>query len=89
MTAPGQLQSGPIRVLAQLAEDTGGLVIPVRQPALDLTGTFRRALDEFRSSYVLYFTPRGVERKGLHTLEVKVRRSDSPTVRARRTYFVD
>lgn len=83
------MQTGPMRVLAAVAEDTGGLVIPVRQPALDLAITFRRALDEFRSSYVLHFTPRGVDRKGLHTLAVNVRRSGTLTVRARRTYFVD
>lgn len=84
-----EVQTGRMRVLAELAGDTGGLVIPVRQPAPDLSATFRRALDEFRSSYVLHFTPKGVERKGLHTLEVRVRRSDTLTVRARRTYLVD
>jgi VWFA-related protein len=83
------LQIGPMRVLSAVADETGGLVIPVRQPAPDLASTFRRALDEFRSSYVLHFTPRGVDRKGLHTLDVKVRRSDTLTVRARRTYFVE
>ena len=83
------LQIGPMRVLSAVADETGGLVIPVRQPAPDLASTFRRALDEFRSSYVLHFTPRGVDRKGLHTLEVKVKRSDTLTVRARRSYFVD
>lgn len=83
------MQTGPMRVLSAIADDTGGVVIPVRQPAGDLTSTFRRALDEFRSSYVLHFTPRGVDRKGLHTLAVSVRRSGTLTVRARRTYFVD
>ena len=82
-------QTGPMRVLAAIAEETGGVVVPVRQPAGDLASTFRRALDEFRSSYVLHFTPRGVDRKGLHTLAVSVRRSGTLTVRARRTYFVD
>ena len=83
------LQTGPMRVLAAVADDTGGVVVPVRQAAGDLAGTFRRALDEFRSSYVLHFTPRGVDRKGLHTLAVSVRRGGTLTVRARRTYFVD
>ena len=83
------MQTGPMRVLAAIAEETGGVVVPVRQPAGDLASTFRRALDEFRSSYVLHFTPRGVDRKGLHTLAVNVRRSGTLTVRARRTYFVD
>ena len=83
------LQTGPMRVIADVAEETGGLVIPVRQPAPDLSSTFRRALDEFRSSYVLHFAPKGVERKGLHTLDVKVKKTDALTVRARRSYFVD
>jgi hypothetical protein len=42
-------------------------------------------LQEFRSSYVLYFTPRGVERSGAHTLEVRVKRP-GVDVRARRGY---
>jgi VWFA-related protein len=93
LTGPGavsaELQSGPMRVLADVAAETGGLVIPVRQSGPDLSATFRRALEEFRSSYVLHFTPRGVDRTGLHTLGVKVRRSATLTVRARRSYFVD
>jgi hypothetical protein len=42
-------------------------------------------LDSFRASYVLYFTPQGVERAGAHTLDVRVRRSDAQ-VRARSGY---
>ena len=49
----------------------------------NLTSKFRRMLQEFRSSYVLYFTPRGVERTGAHTLEVRVKRP-GVDVRARR-----
>ena len=42
-------------------------------------------LREFRSSYVLYFTPHGVEPAGAHALEVRVRRA-GVDVRARRGY---
>ena len=78
------MQTGPMRVLAAIAEETGGVLVPVRQPAGDLASTFRRALDEFRSSYVLHFTPHGVDRKGLHTLAVNaarrhIDRSRAPT----------
>ena len=54
-------------------------------PGDNLTSTFRRVLEQFRTSYVLYFTPRGVERQGSHTLEVRVKRA-KVEVRARRGY---
>ena len=50
-----------------------------------LTSKFRRMLQDFRSSYVLYFTPNGVERAGAHTLEVRLKRGVAD-VRARRGY---
>jgi len=68
----------------RLALETGGMVAPLK-PGENLTSKFRRMLQEFRSSYVLYFTPRGVERSGAHTLEVRVKRP-GVDVRARRGY---
>jgi len=68
----------------RLALETGGMVAPLK-PGENLTSKFRRMLQEFRSSYVLYFTPRGVERSGAHTLEVRVKRF-GVDVRARRGY---
>jgi VWFA-related protein len=68
----------------RIALETGGMVAPLK-PGENLTSKFRRMLQEFRSSYVLYFTPRGVERSGAHTLEVKVKRP-GVDVRARRGY---
>lgn len=52
----------------------------------DLTETFRKVLDDFRSSYVLHYTPRGVAAGGFHDLEVRIRGRRSVTVRARRGY---
>jgi len=52
----------------------------------NLTSKFRRMVQDFRSSYVLFFTPRGVERAGPHTLEVRVKRP-GVEVRARRGYI--
>ena len=51
----------------------------------NLGSAFRRVLDDFRASYVLYFSPHGVRRGGLHTLDVRVKRA-GVDVRARRGY---
>ncbi len=55
----------------------------------DLLGApFLRALDEFRTSYVLRYTLQGVKRAGWHDLVVKVTRPGTNyTVRARRGYI--
>jgi VWFA-related protein len=71
-------------VAQQIATDTGGFVATVAAGE-NLTSTFRRVLEQFRASYVLYFTPRGIEPKGTHTLDVRVKR-DKAEVRARRSY---
>jgi VWFA-related protein len=68
----------------RIALETGGIVAPLKAGE-NLTSRFRRMLQEFRSSYVLYFTPRGVEPSGAHTLEVRVKRP-GVDVRARRGY---
>lgn len=72
-------------VLAAVAAETGGTVLPVDESA-DLTGAFKRVLDDFRSAYVLYYNPRGVERGGYHALEVRVQH-EGATVQARRGYW--
>ncbi|MEZ5317146.1 MAG: VWA domain-containing protein [Vicinamibacterales bacterium] len=72
------------RIFGRLAEETGGAVLTVGG---DMTGTFRRALEEFRASYVLHFSPVGVARPGFHTLEVRVPGRRGADVRARRGYF--
>jgi Ca-activated chloride channel homolog len=69
----------------RLAAETGGMVTAVKSGET-LTPKFRRMVQDFRSSYVLYFTPRGVERAGPHTLEVRVKRPGAE-VRARRGYI--
>ena len=67
-----------------IAADTGGSVVAV-SPTESVTSTFRRILEQFRTSYVLYFTPTGVDRQGTHTLDVKVKDA-KVEVRARRGY---
>jgi VWFA-related protein len=68
----------------RLARETGGVVVYPRADD-DLSSTFRRVLSEFRASYVLYFTPRDVERAGVHALDVRIKRP-GVEVRARRSY---
>lgn len=54
-----------------------------------LTGVFTRAFEAFRSGYVLRYTPRGVAADGWHDIEVRVSRSRSSEVRARRGYLIE
>lgn len=68
----------------RIASETGGLVAPVKAGET-LTARFRRMVQDFRTSYVLYFTPNGVEPAGAHTLEVRLKRPGAD-VRARRGY---
>jgi VWFA-related protein len=72
-------------LLLSLTRETGGTILPVGASA-NLSSAFKSVLAEFRSAYVLYYTPRGVDREGYHSLEVKVDREDAQ-VQARRGYF--
>ena len=72
------------RLYDQLARETGGTVVGTT-PGESLSSTFRRVLADFRSSYVLYFTPKNVDRAGSHTLQVRVKQ-EGAEVRARRGY---
>ncbi len=74
-------------LLFSVTGETGGRVVPVAPWDSDVASTFRRVLSEFRSCYVLRFTPRGVDRGGYHVLTVRVRRTEQLEVRARRGYF--
>jgi len=83
--SPGQPPITVGRMYDQLARETGGLVVPATAEE-NLASTFRRTLDEFRASYVLYFTPQGVALSGAHTIDVRVKQ-DGADVRARRGYI--
>ena len=71
--------------LAQLAADTGGSVY-VAADLERLREVFARVVDEFRSRYLLTYTPQGVEAGGWHELEVRVR-GRGRRVQARRGYL--
>jgi Ca-activated chloride channel family protein len=80
------LASATVESLTErLATETGGMVTTVKTGE-NLTAKFRRMVQDFRSSYVLYFTPKGVDRGGAHTLDVRVKRP-GVDVRARRGYI--
>lgn len=60
------------RLLDEAANRTGGAVYQ-RAAGTSLSALFAQALDEFRSSYLLTFTPQGVKAGGWHTLTVKTK----------------
>ena len=70
--------------LGSLTRATGGVDVRVGSSAELRTG-FQRILQEFRSRYILAFTPSGVTPGGVHQLDVRVRRR-GVTVNARSTY---
>jgi VWFA-related protein len=76
--------AGVTAIYRELAQATGGVAVSLL-PNDSVSGTLRRVVGEFRSSYVLHFTPTGVSREGVHALDVQVRRS-GVDVRARREY---
>ena len=80
-----QLQAPSSPLLRTLTHETGGTVFPVAASS-NLSIAFKTVLNEFRSAYVLYYSPRGVDRAGYHSIEVKVKR-DGVQVQARRGYF--
>lgn len=71
-------------VLDDLSEATGGAVLTVESTA-ELDATFLRILNEYRHRYLLSYSPRDVERRGWHTLDVRVR-GRNVTVKARPGY---
>ena len=72
-------------VLRDVADATGGHTVDVTS-SRDLSGEFRKILDDFRSRYILTFVPAGVSQAGFHRLDVKVRRGGL-TVKARPGYI--
>lgn len=86
ITLPSLSQTSTLSsgVLGQIARNTGGDILA--DSAGLLGPVFRQALENFRSSYVLFYSPTGVERTGFHTITVTVTRQGA-TVQARRGYF--
>lgn len=68
--------------LDDAVQRTGGALHHIKNGMDD----FRQILDEFRSSYVLHYTPRGVDRAGWHELKVTMAQPGSFDIRARKGY---
>ena len=81
--ATGTARQWPL--LGEIADATGGRRIDLDAGA-DLHRQFERILLEFRSRYVLTYTPAGVADTGFHQLTVRVRRSGM-SLKARPGYF--
>jgi VWFA-related protein len=75
---------GATKALRDAAELTGGR-LQEADAKESLTSAFRRALDEFRTSYVLWYTPTGVGPTGWHAIDVRLKQGKY-TVRARSGY---
>ncbi len=66
--------------LQKVVDRTGGATHNIAN------ATFKDVLDDFRSSYVLHYTPAGVAPGGWHDIVVKIPRHGSYTIRARKGY---
>jgi len=71
--------------LRDLTDATGGQLLQIASSA-DLRSAFQKILRDFRSRYILTYTPRGVPTGGFHRLDVRVKRSGL-TVKARPGYI--
>ena len=81
------LDSGSMDYISKAAERTGGAVHwPIFRDSA--VSQFHFILDDFRASYVLRYTPRGVAREGWHAVTVEVPGVHGATVRARPGYAV-
>ena len=74
--------------LGAAAESTGG-ALHLPGEFNDAVGAFRRVFEDFRRSYVLQYTLKGVEPSGWHDIAVRVQvpGSERYTVRSKRGYF--
>lgn len=73
------------RFLTALTADTGGTFLTTDRSD-KLRETFIRVINEFRTRYLLTYTPRGVDGNGWHPIEVKLK-GKRGTVTARRGYL--
>lgn len=76
-----------LAALGAAATRTGGSMYPPTQNEGGIVAAFQRAIDDFRHSYVLFFTPTDVPGGGWHELSVKVLKRGDFDVRARAGYF--
>jgi hypothetical protein len=71
-----------------VAGTTGGEIIALQEND-DLSRAFLEAVDNFRTSYVLRYSPKGVPTsRGWHEVQVKTK-NNKYSVRARREYWAE
>ena len=75
----------PERFLSALAADTGGALLTTDRSG-ELRDTFVRIIQEFRTRYLLTYTPRGVDGSGWHPIDVRLK-GKTGRVTARRGYL--
>jgi VWFA-related protein len=78
------------QALAEAALVTGGALHRgemLSEPTL--VGTFKKAFEDFRQSYVLRYTPQNVKREGWHEIKVTVPSHPKAVIRARRGYAIN
>jgi VWFA-related protein len=80
---------GGDRLITQAAERTGGQLYEQSRffRASSIERAFRRIFDEFRQSYVLRYSPTGVDAPGWHKIAVLVPGVKGATIRARQGYY--
>ena len=85
--APSAEAARDIALLADAAARTGGALYPPTPKDAELVPSFERAIEAFRGSYVLYFSPTGVTRTGWHALTVDLVKPGNFQLRARQGYY--
>jgi VWFA-related protein len=83
ITNNGLLVKAGVEATGGAWHQAAGLSVP------SLTGAFKATFDDFRSSYMLRYTPQGVTRSGWHTIKVTLPERRSLDVNARRGYGVE
>jgi hypothetical protein len=76
-------------IIQEAAERTGGEFHTLSRffRASSLLRGFRGIFDDFRQSYILRYSPKGVAKPGWHAIDVGVPGVRNPTIRARKGYY--
>lgn len=75
----------PTQIMGDIARVTGGEMSEVFERD-HIPGDLKKAIDDFRASYILQYTVQGIDPKGRHKLTVKLNRPGDYAIRARREY---
>jgi VWFA-related protein len=84
--APDEWPNPAFDALATAASRTGGVLYPPAESTRGVVPAFKQALEAFRHSYTLYYTPIGVPRGGWHEIVVRVPQHATYQVQARQGY---